>query len=140
MTPDTSELGFAFPPWLLWSAPVFMSERNQISRVWFKSAVFSSFRGVSEAGFTITVQLLFNQRRFAEIYVRWNDLVVCSSSIAAFHILAEMLVGTCSTEGPGSQWDRSRAEKGEGRGDGHDIPSWPVTSFQQGQEVRELGA
>lgn len=58
MTPDTSELGFAFPPWLLWSAPVFMSERNQISRVWFKSAVFFfSFRGVSEAGFKITVQL-----------------------------------------------------------------------------------
>lgn len=32
-----------------------------------------------------------------------------------------------------------RGDRQRGWGCGRDIPSWPVTSFQQGQEVRELG-
>lgn len=146
VTPNTGELGYAFPPWLLWSAPVFMSEWNQISHVWFKSAFPFFFHSVfsRQTGWRIgfhNYNVAFYQTGITKIYMKWIKLFICDSwfVFAAFHTLAVLLVGTCSADGPGSQWGWSRAEKGEGRGEGHNIPSWPVTSFQQGQEVRELG-
>lgn len=81
VTPDTSELSYAFPPWLLWSAPVFMSEWNQISHVWFKSAfsffrceVFSRQTGW-RSGFTITMWL-FTKLKLPKY--TWNEFSALS--------------------------------------------------------------